>query len=444
MYMKKNVVSNEQGMALVTAMLILVALTLIAVTAVTNTTIDTKIVGNEYWGSERLYASAGCVETARATLSAIVSGTPIPLPDGTTAKIDNISDLLNYEKNHGSVTSLVNAVLGDQSLNEICNPAQQTARTSFNVQVVDNYEKREDPVDPYTDTDGKFQLLSTAIITKPDGSQRLINQVKETVIQASRLFKGVVNLLNPDQAGDPTYSNTEIVFGGSAGSVEPGAWQGTITGSSNDHVAGVITTDNIANITNYPSTQDGELQVSPSGVKVDSAFDPGTIGNLEKFVDKLKVNHPDPDMVGENIVINSGTLLGTLANPKVAYLKGSVSIGGDVQGAGILIIEDYYNGSDSSGQPYHCGLVMKDVAKYHGLIILLPRSTNYSGRIDVSLHNGAQVDGAVMAASTYQSDGKLAIKFEITGNAKCSYDPTNFQNVLPTNDYQVVGWDYHF
>lgn|SRR4030067_1844758 len=60
--MKKNTLPNDQGMALIIALILLLILTLIGISAITTTTYETSISGNERIGTDAFYASEAGIQ----------------------------------------------------------------------------------------------------------------------------------------------------------------------------------------------------------------------------------------------------------------------------------------------------------------------------------------------------------------------------------------------
>ena len=128
----KKLHSNESGMALVTALLILVALTLLAVTAMTNTTINTMIAGNDYQSQQKFYATEGAEELALSALPDLISGLAVchhdsygnPIPpitcnDQKGSPITTLDQLLKYDGDgdnqpDGKIRALLNSYLNPQ------------------------------------------------------------------------------------------------------------------------------------------------------------------------------------------------------------------------------------------------------------------------------------------------------------------------------------------
>ncbi len=55
--MRSNILTNEKGLALIIALLVLLVLTLIGISAINTTTFETSISGNERVGTDAFYAA---------------------------------------------------------------------------------------------------------------------------------------------------------------------------------------------------------------------------------------------------------------------------------------------------------------------------------------------------------------------------------------------------
>jgi hypothetical protein len=66
--MKKMNWGDQKGMALVVALIILLVLTLLGISSINSTIFESKISGNERWGSAAFYAAKGGVDVGIARL----------------------------------------------------------------------------------------------------------------------------------------------------------------------------------------------------------------------------------------------------------------------------------------------------------------------------------------------------------------------------------------
>ncbi len=437
---KGVVPGDERGMALVTALLILAALTLLAVTAITNGSIDTMIAGNDYQAGQRFFAGEGVAEVAYASLPGMVSGVRLKVKDGegcdSYRRFRRVKDLLRYQS--GDMTPVLDAYLSEKAGTNL---HALFPSDSYRVRILDP-----------DDSDGKFNLQ--AGVSGKNGDQEL---VRLTVCRIADLFKGTVNLLNPDRTGDTTYSFVRIVFGDDKdrGSGREGAGRMKISGEESKE--DIVTTDTMEitgpksdpdlstfNLLDYTSRSSWEDQKKPGIVYLPRDYAPG-MDDLAGFVDQLKGgrNHPDASKKTIRIHGDDVKLLGTRDHPRVTWLKGNVVIDGS-HGYGVLIIEDY---GDREGCPesVSCGLTMKGNAKFNGLVILLPRGDRFKKRLKIAFQDRASLEGALIAASSYQDQGDPArggIRFSIRDRARCVYNESAVLNVF-SSPFYVTGWSYH-
>jgi len=409
--------TDESGMALVTALLILVALTALALTAMTNTTINTKIAGNDYRAKQTFHRAEGCAEVAANSLESILAGTTLMI-DEVSYTFNNIDDLLGFDRVDGNITPVLNAYLQEEEIlvpgediNVLCNPE---SGKDYTIHIRDNKDKDGDL---HADRDGIFSIYSRYA----DGDQQR-EMVQITLGPVSPPpFGGAVNLINPDGDGDTTKSNVKIkVEKGS----DPENWEGEITGSSLDAIAGIATTNSYTGI-DADDDGDAESRIVPSVKSVSINYHP-TGNELDEFVDRL-LHGRDPDLVQKKILIDNDhntELLGTAESPKVTYVKGKIKTGNTVNGYGVLIIDDYYDKGDCENKG---GIDANDRFTYHGLVILRYRNPDHKGKIEIKLSEDAKIYGAVIAYSEDQSKG---IKFTIKESASVVYDPESINNAL--------------
>jgi len=440
--------TDERGMALVTAMLILLALTVLSVTAMTNTSINTRIAGNDFHTQRGEQAAESCAQVATATLQAIIED-DIKLSDGTTENVSDIDGLLAYnydpDNEEANVTPLVDAVLDEamsSTLNEICN---KNPEETYSVIIRDNDKDYHNKIntaednDPLVDKDEGFYLKTQMTKQKHDGSYITKDMVELKLKAVLSSIKGAVNLINADENGDLTYAKTEVVFGNDKGN----GWAGKITGDHDDDVSAIVTTDN-----NPESVPEEYVdQVVPDGVKVveQNKYDEGTIDDIQDYIDKIKPAEPDAE--GNKVRISNSEnndILGTPGHPKVTYVKGRVEMKGTIQGAGILIIEEHYN---TKKDRYEIGFKMEDATQFDGMVFLVPRSADFNEKIRVKLEDASKLNGAIVAASKYMAfvkEGEEAIRFNIKDTAECNFKKWNDEDnsFIHTSSFTIKDWNY--
>ncbi|NOY52508.1 MAG: hypothetical protein GXP58_02680 [Deltaproteobacteria bacterium] len=378
---------NDQGMALVTALLILLALTLIGMTAMINTTIDTKIAGNDYQNKKNLYAAEGCTELAASNIEAIISGTSLNI-NNTNYTFDSLNDLLEYDTVDGDITPVLNAYLSPQKedilaegedINALCNPDDGESYTIH----ISNHG------------DGSFSLFS-----RYDDKRDMVRITFGTL-----LLNGAVNLINPGGAGDNTKRppNVQIRIESS--------WEGKIKGkkTKDDTEIKIATTDSL------PDIEDETSAVT----SITHNYHP-TREELDGFVNSL-LRGREPDKAAKVIRIDNEhnldlLLMGTADAPQVTYLQGNVKTENSVTGYGVLIIDDYNDGCESTA----ARLDANDNFNYHGLVILRHLDPKHHGVTRIKLSENAKIEGALIAYSDDQENG---IEFIIKEHASIDYNP---------------------
>jgi len=75
-FMKKFILRDQKGVALIVALLMLLVLTLIGISSISTTTFETNISGNERVGTDAFYASEGGIQIG---LNQLPDTKPIPV-----------------------------------------------------------------------------------------------------------------------------------------------------------------------------------------------------------------------------------------------------------------------------------------------------------------------------------------------------------------------------
>ncbi len=441
--------SREEGFALVTAMLALVSLTVLGVNAMTNTTIETMIAGNDYKSDARLLASDGCVNIALASLADLLYGTngggtmlSIPVGNMTFPMLfRNVDDLLNFDVNFDDITPVLNAYLlrnndiqTGETINTLCT---LNATDVYTIHLEDNEGESSEDGNAARDADG-FVYLLARLNTQVGNTTRTEDMVKLTLRDTTSLFDGTVNLINPDPSqSDPVLaiqnSNTKIDFGDPD---DPSTWQGVVDGGTDKE--GMVISDNLADTNDDLFHTVETNRVLPDGI-IENRYQPD-FEELSDFVRRL-INGMTPSAEADETIVSSSqntTLLGSINNPKVSYIKGKLVMQDGAVGGGILILDVLYGGGVLQNQ-YAGGLVMEGTARYDGLIVLLPQDSNYDQQLEVTLQGDATLNGALIALSTNQVAG---IRYAVRETASARYDASNMLRALRDNRYQVVQWSY--
>jgi len=401
----KKLHSDERGMALVTALLILVALTLLAVTAMTNTTINTMIAGNDYKSSRQFYAAECANELALAAMPDLISG-GIP-------NIIDINSLLHYDSDQDGdpdsdgdgkpdcdITGFLNKKYTDGSkdfdfFKTYCRPDPANDKFSddyvygvrYGVRIEDDNDEEKLPKppkpqtpqknDPYNDINDQVNLISYKY--KSDNPSKRFDQVSFLIEQVLINYDGAVNLIDKDGGVSITMQANSLVDGGI-------------------NKVGIITTDNLWK--DFSHLDDNDLnngEVDPNGVvqRFNQFVNP-SIKDLHDVM-SLLTNYRNRTPLKEGDPISLGTS-DVAANPSsTIYVRGDVTITNNMSNK-VLIIGDYY---DSVTTRYQIGLHLETGVTFNGLILLLPDHDVGSSAIPITLSNGAQINGAIIASSYY-------------------------------------------
>jgi len=413
-------------MALVTALLILVALTLLAVTAMTNTTINTMIAVNDYKSQQKFYATEGAEELALAALPDLISGSavchdsdgnpipPIPITckDQYGAPITTLDQLLGYDGDgdnqpDGKIGALLDSYLDLKKIKKppppvffsvYCRPASSNDPLKYSIRIQDDKNDDTDPDnndpsddnDPLTDSNNKVDL----IVSQTDPSQidpvtkmpKTTDLISYTLRRLEIKHDGAVNLID---------NNGGRVFIGVGDNAK-------VDGGNNKD--GIVTTDMQANIVLRPTAK-----VDPNGVVQRSSqlVNP----SIKDFHDVMSLLTADTTLRKAGTTVKLGTSNNNNNNndvnvihdiPENIYLQGNVVITQDLQNK-VLIIGDYY---DTATKQYHIGLTLNQNVTFEGLILILPAHDVSSAipiPIGINLQQGAKINGAMVASSLFDS-----------------------------------------
>lgn len=413
--------SDDKGMALVSAMLILMALTAAAFTAMTNTTIETQITGNNYSSQTALYQSECAGEMVYAALLS-------PLGLSTT-----LEDLLSWDSDgdsqpDGDLTSGVSgnpsalSVLGNvpDDIDDLCGPG--SGADLLRVQMVD-----DDLNSPFTDSNGEVLLD----VYRTDPVRGTVRELRLTVVQL-RLFdySATVNLIDPD---------TEIRFG-PLDLNAPYVIDGLLDGLGNTVVDGMVTQDEDAIPFGDP---DGPNQVLPDGIQYDIDAKPSYQDILE--MKQLLLRNLAPIVPVSNGTVRiegpGDTRLGTPGNPQISFVEGNLEMV-NAYGEGILFIQEYNDGNMD-----HMGLTIEG-STFRGLIVMLPGSVSPdfqngllgAGKVGIKIGKhgltGAEssLEGVIVAGS--RSNG---IVFEINDASQIGYDKRIAERLL-SKRFRIKSW----
>ncbi|MHC4434856.1 MAG: PilX N-terminal domain-containing pilus assembly protein [Planctomycetota bacterium] len=407
---------NEEGIALVTSLLILLSLTLIGVTATTNTAIDTRISGNDFRSHQRFYASEGAVDFAMASLPALIDGN-VTDPSGTP--IISMNDLLNYaENNNSDITPLLNQLYNVADVNiSFFNP--DPASFSLVVHLRDNDAGNPNENNNLrVDQDGI--VILTAKLSVWNGQTRS-PATNETELEVTRIVLdhgGVVNLINPDLSVNVTMDDD-------------------INKIDGDPIAGISTTDELISITMGASDNINSV-VANHSVKP-SLADMSLVRDMlvNGLTPHLEGGDSTTPIVIDNVVMNN---LGIDPNDPhtILYLRGYFELIDNYNGT--IVIEDYKSPSGD----FSIGLMVTSHAEVKGLIMLLPVdrgsvSDCSNADVEIKVLEQAKIDGVVFASS--QPNGG-DINLSMTNKSSITYDASVLQNTGVIGKFVPVQWSY--
>ncbi len=413
--------SDQQGMALVSAMLILMALTAAAFTAMTNTTIETQITGNNKASQAALYQAECAGEVVYAALLSPL-GSSNTLDDLLSWDSDGDSqpdgNLTDGVPGHPSALSALGNVSED--INQLCGSGP--GGPLLMVQMVD-----DDLSSPFADSNG--QVFLDIFRTDPIGGTA--RELRLTVARLNLFDHGAtVNLIDP---------NTEMVFGPLDANA-PYVINGLSDGFGNTLIDGMVTHDGTAIPSGDP---DGPDQVLPDGIQYDSAARP-TYEDIDNLKHLLLRNITPIVPASDGTVRIEGAAdirLGTPGNPRISYVQGNLEMV-DAYGEGILFVEEY------RGVHYDTMGLTLEGSTFRGLIIMLPTSDGLgfyndhlaAGKVGIRMGkhetNGTEslLEGILVAGS--RSNG---IVFEINNASQINYTRGIAQQLL-SKRFRITSW----
>ena len=308
-------------MALVSAMLVLMALTAAAFTAMTNTTIETQITGNNKASQTALYEAECAADVVYAALLS---------PMGAST---DLNDLLAWDSDNdslpdGDLTSGISgqpsalAVLGNVSedINDLCGSG--SSGVTLAVRMVD-----DDLTTPFTDSNG-IVFLDVFRTNPVSGTAR---ELRLTVAQLRLLDQSAtVNLIDPE---------TEIRFG-PLDLNAPYVIDGLLDELGNTLVDGMVTQDEDTIPFGDP---DGPSQVLPDGIQYDMNAKPSHQDILDMQQILLRNVAPIVPVSDGTVRIEGAgdTRLGTPGNPQISLVQGNLEMV-DAYGEGaIRVVKDF-------------------------------------------------------------------------------------------------------
>ncbi|MGH7819761.1 MAG: hypothetical protein ACREQ9_08310 [Candidatus Binatia bacterium] len=271
-------------------------------------------------------------------------------------------------------------------------PGKTSVRYSVSVQ--------DDPVNP-----SRFMIL-TSSGQAPNESQKSVRvrMRKNTAFSPGAIYLPNSDVLTNFNGNNFLVDGNDRKLNGDPG--EEGALPGiaTVTEESADSVRDSLSmgqNDNVIGVGNNPSVY---MSSGPSVYRLDNEIVPAILSR--------------PDVV-TNPVLSGNDTFGTLAAPQITYFSGSVTLGGTVTGAGILIVEQ--------------GLTISGDADFTGLIIVRGATSI------TSITGNATIVGAVWTTDlTLSMSGSASVTYSSEAVELANgVDASN--NLLPER-LRVVGW----
>ncbi|MBI4763929.1 MAG: pilus assembly PilX N-terminal domain-containing protein [Deltaproteobacteria bacterium] len=350
-------IKDQKGIALVTAILMLVVLSVIGIIAVNVTTIGAKITGNTRTSKQSFYLAEAGIEQARELLRSRIAG-------GST-----VSGELNSLKG-------VDGQLVDST--NVANFSGSDDLPFINTTTLGNGNFRvfltNDISDGVTSTaDTNSQVTLTSFGEGPDNSR--------AVIQATVLRVPIPNLPGAITLPGP---NVNFHAGNSNASEANGYSYPAI--AVNDPTSRTSAIDGIPENRrdNYQGLgYDGSTNPKTPSVVNMTFPDPwGNLSQLQTLYQNLK------GMADFNSPSNPGFTLGTQLDPKLVVIDGDYAVPGGATGAGILLVTG--------------NLVFNGNIDYNGIILVIGKGS----LVRAGAGNG-NITGGVFVANIAGPDGNI-------------------------------------
>ena len=180
--MRHNLIKDQKGIALITALLMLIVLSVLGIIAVNITSIGAKITGNTRTSKQAFYMAEAGIEAARELLRSRIAG-------GST-----VSAQLNLVKGADGVLTDSTNVANFSTTDDV--PFIDTTNMgngSYRVYLTNNKLEPSGGVTSLTDTDSEVTLTSFG--TGPDNSRAVI-QVE--VLRNIPILPGAISMPGPN------------------------------------------------------------------------------------------------------------------------------------------------------------------------------------------------------------------------------------------------------
>jgi Tfp pilus assembly protein PilX len=299
--MRHNIINDQKGIALITAILMLVVLSVLGIIAVNITSIGAKITGNTRTSKQAFYMAEAGIEAARELLRSRIAG-------GST-----ISAQLDLVKGADGVLTDSTNVANFSTTDDV--PFINTTNMgngSYKVYLTNDNEP-SGGVTSLTDTNSQVTLTSFG--SGPDNSR--------AVIQATVLRVPIPNLPGAISMPGPV---TFHAGSSNAQSYDGGPTHPAIAVNRGDSIATITTA--IQGPPNRSSDYTG-MGITPSIVNMTFPDPWGNLPQLQTLYQNLK------GMADYSSTSDKNFSLGDTSNPKLVVIDGNLTLSGNTTGAGI-------------------------------------------------------------------------------------------------------------
>ncbi|MFQ5716410.1 MAG: PilX N-terminal domain-containing pilus assembly protein [Nitrospinales bacterium] len=387
---------NQKGIALIMILLFLVLLAILSVAAITTTSSEIQRTASYVELKTAFYIADAGIEHAKSVIKYIRFDSALAGADGDkAATADN--GVLSLDGPADAVVDFNNG--------------------SYSVLVSDNDDGDGDIDD---DSDGIVIIASTGTTAK--GNSKTITAMVKKYDLDPNDFPAAVTMPDPDVDIDMN-SNAYLIQGnGSYRNPNP-PYQALDDPSCPDK-HGIATLDDVPETDYSPANSVDKIQGvgGPSGdiLTGDTTF---TLLQLQEIRNTYL---PFASAIYTGTTNLSDATLGTYANPQVTYVNDSLTINGNVSGAGILIVDRDFRVNGSF--------------VFQG-IILIGICDTCPGRFETGSGN-AKIYGAIVVANP-TSSFDVEARLKMTGNASIYYSCKAIDNAnnLSNKTFSVVSWN---
>jgi PilX N-terminal len=363
MIAQKN--KDQKGIALVTAILMLVVLSVIGIIAVNITTIGAKITGNTRTSKQAFYIAEAGIEAARELLRIRIAGgstvsAQLDLVKGADGSLTDSNNVANFSTSD-DVPFINTTPLGNGS---------------YKVYLTNDNEP-SGGVTSLTDTNSQVTLTSFGY--GPDNSLAII---QATVLRVPiPNLPGAISLPGPHVSFNAGNSNAVSVEGEAYPAVAVNSVEFGGSDVSRTEVIDGIPPNRLDKYTG--EGYDGTTSPVTPSVKNMSFPDPwGNLSQLQTLYQNLK------DMSDFNSPSNPGFTLGSDSDPKLVVIDGDYTVPGGATGSGILLVTG--------------NLVFNGDIDYNGIILVIGK-----GSLTRSGAGNGNINGGIYVANIAGPDGNI-------------------------------------